>query len=101
PLDDRLLADVRETSAGIHLGLLAATSLTIVLLFLVATRLFEARVALVAAATVAVLALSPRFFFMAAYAEHFVLPPALAGVLVLLPAGGRRGVARFLRSAVL
>ena len=96
-----MLAVLGETSAGIHLGLLGATSLTIVLLFLVATRLFEARVALVAAATFAVLALSPRFFFMAAYAEHFVLPPALAGVLVLLAAGDRRGVARFLASGVL
>src|SRR5438477_9386243 len=35
-----ILAILGETTVGIHLGLLAATSLTIVLLFLVAARLF-------------------------------------------------------------
>jgi Dolichyl-phosphate-mannose-protein mannosyltransferase len=96
-----MLAILGETSAGIHLGLLIATSLTIVLMFLVAARLFEVRVAIVAAATFAALSLSPRFFFTAAYAEHFVLPVALAGMLVLLAAGDRRGVVRFLGSGAL
>jgi len=96
-----ILAILGETTVGIHLGLLAATSLTIVLLFLVAARLFAVRVAIVAAATFAALALSPRLFFTSAYAEHFVLPLALAGLLVLLTASDHRGVARFLVSGAL
>ena len=96
-----MLAILGETSAGIHLGLLVATSLTIVLMFLVAARLFEVRVAIVAAATFAALSLSPRLLFTAAYAEHFVLPLALGGVLVLLAAGDHRGVARFFASGAL
>src|SRR2546422_1631807 len=96
-----ILAILGETTVGIHLGLLAATSLTIVLLFLVAARLFAVRVAIVAATTFAALALSPRLFFTSAYAEHFVLPLALAGLLVLLTASDHRGVARFLVSGAL
>jgi hypothetical protein len=86
------LAVFGETPAGIHLGLLLVNALTIVLVFLVAVRLFDARVAVVVAATFAVLSLSPRLLFTAAYAEHFVLPPILAGLLVLLREMDRRRI---------
>src|SRR5439155_801468 len=68
-----MLAVLGETSAGIHLGLLGATSLTIVLLFLVATRLFEARVALVAAATFA-----SFWFWTVTYASKYGTAMSLA-----------------------
>ncbi len=86
-----ILALFGQTPTGIHLGLLVVSAVTIVLVFLVARRLFHARVAAVAAAAFAALSLSPKLLFTAAYAEHFVLAPVLAGALVLLRAteGGR------------
>ena len=96
-----MLAVFGQTPTGIHLGLLIVNAVTIVLVYLVAVRLFNARVAVVAAAAFAVLSLSPRLFFTAAQAEHFVLPPVLAGLLVLLRAIDRRRLPAFLGSGVL
>src|SRR5207245_8892450 len=78
-----MLAAFGQTPAGIHLGLLVVNVVTIALLFLVVRRRFDTRVAVVAAVTFAGLSLSPRLLSTAAYAEHFVLPPVLAGLLVL------------------
>jgi hypothetical protein len=58
-------------------------------------------VVLAAAAGFATLSLSPRLLFSAAYAEHFVLPPVLAGVLVLLHAIDRRRMSAFFGSGLL
>ena len=91
-----LLTVFGQTPAGIHLGLLVVNAVTTVLVFGVALRLFDARVAVVAAATFAALSSSPRLLFTAAYAEHFVLPPVLAGLLVLLDALDRRRIPAFL-----
>jgi hypothetical protein len=96
-----MLAVFGQTPIGIHLGLLVVNAVTIVLVFLVAARLFAARVAVVAAAAFAGLSLSPRLFSTAGYAEHFVLPPVLAGVLVLLRAIDRRRIPPFLGSGAL
>lgn len=80
------LAAFGQSIAGIHLGLLVVNAATSILVFLVAARLFN-RTAAVAAATVfAVLSLSPRLQGLAAYAEHFVLLPAVGSALVLLRA---------------
>ncbi len=96
-----MLALLGQTPTGIHLGLLVADAITTVLLFLIAVRLFATRVAVVAAAAFAALSLSPRLYFTSAYAEHFVLPPVLLGVLVLLHALDRRRLPWFLGSGVL
>jgi hypothetical protein len=96
-----MLADFGETPRGIHLGLLAVNAVTIVLVFLVAVRLFTARVGVAAAAAFAALSLSPRLFATAAYAESFVLPPVLVGLLVLLRAVERPRILAFLASGAL
>jgi hypothetical protein len=93
-----ILALFGQTPTGIHLGLLVVNVVTIVLVFLVGHRLFDARVAAVAAAAFAALSLSPKLLFTAAYAEHFVLPPVLAGMLVLLRATGDGRIWAFLGS---
>jgi Dolichyl-phosphate-mannose-protein mannosyltransferase len=85
-----ILVLLGQTATAIHLGLLVVDAATTVLLFLVSLRLGNATVAAVAAAVFATLALSPRLFFSAAYAEHFVLVPGLAGTLALLRALDRR-----------
>jgi 4-amino-4-deoxy-L-arabinose transferase-like glycosyltransferase len=96
-----ILAVFGQTPTGVHLGLLVVNVVTIALVFLVARRLFDARVAAVAAAAFATLSLSPRLLCTAAYAEHFVLPPVLAGLLVLLRAAEGRRLSAFLGSGAL
>jgi dolichyl-phosphate-mannose-protein mannosyltransferase len=96
-----ILALFGQTPAGIHLGLLVVSVVTIVLVFLVARRLFDARVAAVAAAAFAALSLNPKLLCTAAYAEHFVLPPILAGALVLLHAADGGRIPAFLGSGAL
>ena len=96
-----ILAAFGQTPAGIHLGLLVVNVVTIVLVFLVARRHFDTRVAVVAAAAFAALSLSPRLLSTAAYAEHFVLPPVLAGLLILPRAIDRRSMAAYLGSGAL
>lgn len=96
-----MLAAFGQTPTGIHLGLLVVNAATIVLVFLVAIRLFTARAGAVAAVAFATLSLSPRLFFTAASAENFVLPPVLAGLLVLLRAIDRPRVTTFLAGGAL
>ena len=86
------LAAFGQSITGIHLGLLVVNAATSVLVFLVAARLFNRTTAVAAATVFAVLSLSPRLQGLAAYAEHFVLLPAVGGALVLLRAveSGRR-----------
>lgn len=80
------LAVFGRSIAGIHLGLLVVNAATSALVFLVASRIFNRTAAVSAAAVFAVLTLSPRLQGLAAYAEHFLLLPALAGTLVLMRA---------------
>lgn len=81
-----LLTLFGRTAAAVHIGLLIATSVSTILVFLLARRLFDARVGVAAATTFAALSLNARMLGFAAYAEHFVLPAALLGILVLLRA---------------
>ena len=81
-----MFAAFGQTPVGIHFGLLIANVTACVLTFLLAARLFTPVAGIVAAATFAVLSLSSRLYGLAAYAEHFVLLPALAGALLLLTA---------------
>ena len=95
------LALFGRSIAGIHLGLLVVNAATSVLVFLVASRLVNRTAALSAAAVFAVLSLSPRLQGLAAYAEHFLLLPALAGALVLLRGVESRRLLTFFSSGVL
>ena len=64
---------------------------TTALLFLLARRLFDTRVAAAAAATFAILSLSQGVLGVFAHATHFVLLPALAGTILLLRGLETRG----------
>jgi len=87
-----ILAIFGQSPAGVHLGLLVANAAGTVLVFALGWRLLRPAGAVGAAATFAVLSLSPRVLGFSAYPEHFVLVPALAGGLSLLTASrpGRR-----------
>jgi hypothetical protein len=79
-----------ETLRGIRLGLLAVNLGTLAVVFALARRLSGPLAAGVAAACFGVLSLSQTTAGFSANAEHFVLLPALLGLLVLLAARGSR-----------
>ncbi len=73
-----------ETIAGIHLGLIIINIATIVLVFLIVARLFDRFSGLISACSYAILSLSPTVYGTQAHATHFVMLPALGGVLFML-----------------
>ncbi len=75
-----------ETIAGIHTGVLLVNVATIVLLFLLGRRLMDSRAGGVAAASYALLSVSPSMLGLAGHATHFVVLPVVLGALLLLRA---------------
>ena len=84
-----LLSLFGQTHTGIHVGLMVVNALTIVLVFLLASRFFGSTGGVAAAACFAVLSLSRSVQGVFANAEHFVIFPAVAGLLVLVEAARR------------
>ncbi len=80
------LALFGRTVAGVHGGLVVVTAATAVLVYALAARLAGRAAGVVASAAFAALAVNPRLLGTAAYAEHFVLLPAVGGWLALLRA---------------
>jgi hypothetical protein len=81
-----IMALFGQTPRGIHLGLLLVNAGTAVLIYFVSRRLFGRGTAAAAGAAFTILSLSQRVMGVFAHATHFVLLPALAGLLVLLSA---------------
>jgi len=79
-----ILAVFGQTHTAIHLGLLIINIATVFLLFLLGKRLFDNTVGLVGAAAFALLSLSQPVQGIFANAEHFVILPAIGGILLLL-----------------
>jgi hypothetical protein len=73
-----------QTIAGIHLGLMIVNAIAIVLLFLLARRLFDNVAGIVAAASYALLSLSPSVLGTSAHATQFIMPLVLGGTILLL-----------------
>jgi Dolichyl-phosphate-mannose-protein mannosyltransferase len=96
-----VLAAFGQTTAAVHTGLLLVTSLTTILVFLLASRLAGSRAGIVAAVLFAVQALNPKILGIAAYAEHFVLLPVVAGWLMVTSPGRSRRPLLLLAGGVL
>lgn len=96
-----ILAVLGQTPAGIHLGLLLVNAATTLLVFLLARRRFDPLTGLVAAASYALLSTSPSVLGFAGHATHFVVLPALGGLLLLLKAIEARRTWLFFCSGVL
>jgi hypothetical protein len=96
-----VLALFGQTQVGVHIGLIAVNAATILLVFLLGRRLFDAAAGAWAAAVFAVLSLSPSVTGLSAHATQFVLPPALGGLLLLLRAREERRVGTYVWSGVL
>jgi hypothetical protein len=73
-----------ETDVGIRLGLALVNAATAVLLFLLGRRLVDETAGVVAAIAYAALTLHPGVRGIIANTEHFVLLPAVAGLLLVL-----------------
>jgi hypothetical protein len=73
-----------QSSAGIHLGLIVINAASTILLYAIGVRLFDRFVGLIAGCSFALLSVSPTVLGTSAHATHFVLLPALAGILLVL-----------------
>jgi hypothetical protein len=79
-----------ETIAGIRLGLLGVNLASSAVVFALARRFFSPVASALAAATFALLTLGQELDGFSANAEHFLLLPALLGLLALVAAPGAR-----------
>jgi len=79
-----IMAAFGQTTAGIHLGLLIVNGLTVLLVFLLGRYLLDVRAGALAAGAYALLSTSGSVLGTAGHATHFVVLPAVAGLLLLL-----------------
>jgi len=90
-----------QTVIGIHLGLLLVNAATIVLIFFLGRRLVNTTAGIAAAASYAVLSVSPSVLGFAGHATHFVILPVLGGTLLLLDESDRQAFGRLFASGLL
>jgi hypothetical protein len=96
-----IMAVFGQTPSGIHLGLLVVNLAAVVLIFVLARQLLGSHGAVAACATYALLSTSPKVLGFAAHATHFVVLAALGGMILLLRAEERGGLAALFWSGVL
>jgi len=82
-----------ETATGVRLGLLVANLLSAACVYLLARRLVDPPRAPLAAVAFLLTSLTSGVLGLAAHATQFVLPPALAGLLLVLRGAERRSPA--------
>jgi hypothetical protein len=90
-----------QTISGIHLGLLLVNAATVALVFLLGRKLMNSTAGIAAAASYAVLSVSPSVLGFAGHATHFVMLPVLGGALILLHESGRQRLGRLFASGLL
>jgi hypothetical protein len=96
-----IMAIFGQSPSGIHFGLLLVSSATSILLFLLTKRLFGALAGAIAGAAYAILAVSPSVMGIYAHATHFIVLPAVAGLLLLCKALDSRKSSLFWWSGLL
>ena len=96
-----ILAVFGETPAGVHLGLIFLNAATTLVMYMLAAYLFGRMAGVVAAANYALLSTSSSVLGLAGHATHFVVLPALAGLLLLLKALKAKRISLFFYSGLL
>lgn len=96
-----ILAVFGQTHTGIHLALLVINAATVLLLFLLVKELFDPLTGVAAAAAFAMLSLGQPVQGIFANAEHFVILPAIGGILLLVRAVNYQKWPSLLAGAVL
>jgi hypothetical protein len=90
-----------DSDVAIRLALVALNAATVVLLYLLARRLFDVTAALTAAAAYGVLSVGSGLLGFTANAEHFVVLPMVGGVLCLAPLDETPSVRRLVAGGLL
>jgi len=90
-----------QTVQGIHLGFMILNCATVLLIFYLCRKIMNDFAAIIASAAYAVLSLSSSVLGFAAHATHFVVLPALGGVLAMLLALRNNKLHTFFWSGVL
>lgn len=75
-----------QTPTGIHIGLALANAATIWLMFLLGRKLIDPLTGVVAAVAYALISMTPDVLGLAGHATHYVVLPAIGGILLLLRA---------------
>jgi len=88
-----ILAVFGQTARGIHLGLLLVNAVSVILLYVITSRLFGALAGTIAGASYALLSTTQGVVGFAAHATHFIVLPALIGLILLLQAEETRRTA--------
>ncbi len=78
-----IMALFGQTAAALHAGVLLVNLATAMLVFVLARRIYGEAGGVIAAGVCALLSIVPATLGLAAHATHFVMLPALAGVLLL------------------
>lgn len=78
-----IMAVFGQTAVALHAGVILVNLATAVLVFVLARRIYGDAAGVVAAGTYALLSIVPETLGLAAHATHFVVLPALAGVVLL------------------
>jgi len=81
-----ILAALGQSPSAVHIGLIFVNAATSVLVLFLGMRLFGYLAGAVACASYALLSANPSGLGLAGHASHFVVLPAVAGVLLLLDA---------------
>jgi 4-amino-4-deoxy-L-arabinose transferase-like glycosyltransferase len=89
-----------QTTAGVRLGLLLANAGTTILVFLLGSKLLGPLPGLATAAAFACFSLSTEMLGIFGHATHFVLLPAIAGLLVFLTAVDSGSIGMFFSSGL-
>jgi Dolichyl-phosphate-mannose-protein mannosyltransferase len=90
-----------QTITGIHLGLLLVNAATVALVFLLGRKLLNSTAGIAAAASYAVLSVSPSVLGFAGHATHFVMLPVIGGTLLLFNHSDRQTFGRLFASGLL
>jgi hypothetical protein len=90
-----------QTHTAVHLGLLIFNAATIFVIFLLAKKLFRSIAAVAAGGAYAVLSMTAQVSGLWANAEHFVVLPALVGLLLICNSNGKIGHVRLLIAGLL
>ena len=96
-----ILALFGQTAAAIHWGLILINSATAVMVYLLGARLSGRMTGVVACACFSLLSAGQNVLGISAHATHFVILPALAGILALLRAEETRRLRLCLISGIL
>jgi hypothetical protein len=96
-----IMAVFGQTAAALHAGVILVNLATAVLVFVMAQRIYGDAAGVVAAGMYALLSIVPETFGLAAHATHFVMLPALAGIVLLQKLDDRTSAARILSAGLL